>query len=1169
MTIGEAPDGLHALLIAELARAAPGGVIHVARDDARMMAVFHGLRFYAPDIEVLTFSAWDCLPYDRVSPNAELVSRRMATLARLAERDQAVPGRPGVVVVTTVNAILQRLPARAVVAGSSFAAAVGDTVRLDALERFLTDNGYVRSGAVMEPGEFAVRGGIADIYPPGADEPVRLDLFGDVLDGVRTFDPLTQRTTGRTHKVVFKLVSETTLDRQSIDRFRAGYTALFGVAGQDDPLYAAVSAGRRHFGMEHWLPLFHQRLETLFEFMPAAALTLDHLFDEAREARHEVVADYYGARLAHLGSEPGAGAVYKPLAPDRLYLSDAEWRDLVAARSVGALSPYRAADTSSASRNVGGKEGWSFAAQRADPNINVFDSVRDHILEAQRKGRRVLVASYSDGARDRLARLLEDHGIESLEKVADWSAAEALPLTTTGLAVLGLERGFETETFVAIGEQDMLGERLARPPRRQRRAENFVAEASELSPGDIVIHVDHGIGRYVDLQTLDVAGAPHDCLCLVYDGGDRLFIPVENIDVLSRYGSAEAGVQLDRLGSSAWQARMARVKKRVRAIAQQLIGVAAQRRTHQVDILAPPDGLYEEFCARFPYHETEDQGRAIDDVLADLASGEPMDRLICGDVGFGKTEVALRSAFIAAMGGTQVAIVCPTTLLCRQHYHTFCARFEGLPVRIGQLSRLVAAKEVAATKRDLASGELDIVIGTHALLGKQVSFHKLGLLVIDEEQHFGVAHKERLKQLGAHVHVLTLTATPIPRTLQMALSGVRSMSLIATPPADRLSIRSFILPFDPVVVREAILREHYRGGQTFYICPRVADLPEAAGFLKSEIPEVKLGIAHGRLAARELDRVMNAFYDGAYDVLLSTSIVESGLDIPTVNTMIVHRADMFGLAQLYQLRGRIGRSKTRAYAYLTVPPRRVPTAGADRRLQVMQSLDGLGAGFSVASYDLDIRGAGNLLGEEQSGHIKEVGLELYQEMLEEAVATLQQSEGTPPRAADDKWSPQINIGTSVLIPDSYIGDLNLRMGLYRRLSRVEGRAEIDAFAAELIDRFGPLPGEVEHLLDVVAIKHLCRAAGVGKVEAGPKGATLSFRHDSFANPAGLVEFISRQADTTKLRPNHQMVYMRAWTDADERLAGVHGLLEALAGIARQGTDGAAALVDSPAIASNT
>jgi transcription-repair coupling factor (superfamily II helicase) len=764
----------------------------------------------------------------------------------------------------------------------------------------------------------------------------------------------------------------------------------------------------------------------------------------------------------------------------------------------------------------------------------------------QTDGKRVVVALWSEGARERMRHVLADHGLLNLTPAASWPEAMALPRPQVALAVLGLEQGFETADAAVIGEQDILGDRLVRPRRAAKRAENFIAEVTSLSAGDLVVHVDHGIGRFTGLQNIEAAGAPHDCLEIHYHGGDKLFLPVENIELLSRYGSEETGVDLDRLGGTGWQNRKARMKNRIREIAHELIKIAAERKLREAPRLAIGHGLYDEFCAGFPYEETDDQQGAIDTTLDDLGAGRPMDRLICGDVGFGKTEVALRAAFVTVMSGKQVAVVVPTTLLARQHARTFADRFRGFPVHIGQASRLVSAAELARVKQGLADGTIDIVVGTHALLGKSIKFKDLGLVVVDEEQHFGVGHKERLKALRAEVHVLTLTATPIPRTLQLALTGVRDLSLIASPPVDRLAVRTFVSPFDPLIVREALLREKYRGGQSFYVCPRIEDLAPAKDFLDKNVPEVRVAVAHGQMPSAVLEDIMAAFYDGKYDVLLSTTIIESGLDIPTANTLIVHRADMFGLAQLYQLRGRVGRAKLRAYALFTLPERKKITAQAERRLKVLQSLDTLGAGFQLASHDLDIRGAGNLLGEEQSGHIKEVGFELYQQMLEEAVISLKAGIAAP---VADRWSPQIAIGTPVLIPEDYVADLSVRLALYRRLAEIEDEPEIEAFGAELVDRFGPLPEEVEHLLKIVAIKSLCRKANVEKIETGPKGAVLAFRDNTFANPDGLIAYISRQGAAARVRPDMKVVLFYDWEKPNQRLHGTTAVLRNLVRIA--------------------
>ncbi|MEC9347756.1 MAG: transcription-repair coupling factor [Pseudomonadota bacterium] len=1148
VTIQNAPEGLDARLLADLATGLHHGVVHVSRDDQRLAATADMVRFFAPGLEILTLPAWDCLPYDRSSPNRHIVAERMRTLGTLAEGR----GLRGRLLLTTANAITQRVPAPATLGASRMSAKAGDRVDEAALIAFLTAQGFTRTGTVMEPGEFAVRGGLIDIFPPADEHPVRLDLFGQDLEQIRLFDPMTQRTVRKIERFELSPVGELVLEPAAINRFRARYRELFGNRAEADPLYGSVSEGRPFPGMEHWLPIFHRDMATVFDYAGDAAILLDHLADDAVASRFSAIRDYYTTRNEALGAAKGegtAGSTYRPLPPEMLYLAPDEWTGLLAERAVGALTPFQTGEaTDPGIADLEGRKGRDFAPERAKPGANVYAALVDH-LNAIAPTRPTVVATYSDGARQRLSGMLRDGGVRGLADVENFTEATKLASGTVGLAVLPLESGFVCPDLALVSEQDVLGDRLVRSRKRSsRRSENFIAAATELQLGDVVVHADHGIGRYQGLETLDVAGAPHDCLLLVYDGGDKLYLPVENIELLSRFGSSEGEVALDRLGGRNWQARKAKLKERLKDMAEALIRIAADRQLANAASIHPPAGAYHEFCHRFPYQETDDQARAIADVLADLAAGRPMDRLICGDVGFGKTEVALRSAFAAALDGHQVAIVAPTTLLVRQHYKTFTERFRDFPVRIAQLSRLVTGKVATQVKKDLADGQIDIIIGTHALLGKGISFKHLGLLIVDEEQHFGVRHKERLKELRADVHVLTLTATPIPRTLQLALTGIRDLSIIATPPVDRLAVRTFVLPFDEIVVREALLREHYRGGQSFFVCPRISDLDDIRAFLQGHVPEVKFVVAHGQMPPTELEDAMTAFYDGAYDVLVSTNIVESGLDVPTANTMIVHRADMFGLSQLYQLRGRIGRAKIRAYAYMTVPPAKRLTDGADKRLRVLQTLDQLGAGFTVASHDLDIRGAGNLLGEEQSGQIREVGVELYQSMLEEAVA---EARGRTDPADDHSWSPHINLGAPVLIPEYYVPDLSARLDLYRRLANLPDETGVEDMAAEMIDRFGPLPPEVDNLFDVVAIKSLCRVANIEKLDAGPKGATLVFRENRFPDPSGLVRYISGQAGTAKLRPDHKLVILRAWDEVPVRVKGVRTLIRGLAQIAER------------------
>ena len=1140
LLIAGAPEGADAQALARAIAARGGVALHIARDARRAAAFAEAMRFFAPGLSLASFPAWDCLPYDRMSPSADIVSQRMAALALLAGRRGDGP----LLISATVNAACQRTPPREMIAQSTFSARPGQIVDIDQLTQYLIENGFTRAGTVREAGEFAIRGGLIDIFPPGAPQPYRLDFFGDALESVRRFDPESQLSSQQCQQIDLSPVSEILLTREAASRFRRGYVARFGAATDDDPLYEAVSNLRKHQGMEHWAPLFYARMETLFDYLPAdAMIVLDYQAEEAFEERAKAIADYYNARAEDWSGGDKrpkgqfAAPSYKPLPADELYIPLSDWNDAIARFASRAISPFAPLDGERA-LDIGARRGRNFVAERSARDVNVFDSVVGHARALMAAGKRVAFAAWTEGAAERMAGVLADHGLGGVAAAADWRALEGLPKDLPARIILGLEHGFETDELAIIAEQDILGDRLARRAKK-RRAENFLAEASALAQGDLVVHVDHGVGRYAGLRTLTIQDAPHDCLELHYAGGDKLFLPVENIELLSRYGSEEAA--LDKLGGAGWQARKSRLKQRLKDMAEKLIKIAAARELRRAAPVAPPDGAYDEFCARFPYAETEDQEAAIEDVLGDLQKPRPMDRLICGDVGFGKTEIALRAAFLVAATGRQVALIAPTTLLARQHYETFRERFKGFPMNVVRLSRLVAAGEASQAREDLASGRADIVIGTHALLSPRVAFRDLGLVVVDEEQHFGVKHKERLKELRADTHVLTLTATPIPRTLQLAMSGLRDLSIIATPPVDRLAVRTSVGPFDPVVVREALLRERYRGGQSFYVCPRIADLADVSAFLSDYVGEVKTVAAHGRLAPQALEDIMTAFYDGQYDVLLSTSIVESGLDIPRANTLIIHRADMFGLAQLYQIRGRIGRSKQRAYALLTLPPKKTITPASEKRLKVLQSLDTLGAGFTLASHDLDIRGGGNLLGEEQSGHVREVGVELYQQMLEEAVASLREGGAE----ADDKWSPQINIGAAVLIPDSYIQDLDVRLGLYRRLSDIADKTDIDAFAAEMIDRFGALPQEVEHLLKIVEIKGLCRRANVAKIDAGPKGAVVTFRKDDFANPAGLVELVTQSPYELKLRPDQKLVQTAAWPGETQRLKGVRRLLELL------------------------
>ena len=1139
LTLSGVPLGFLPWLATDLARAAretnkAGRAVVIVADEAAMRALAETAPLFAPEVEVLTLPGWDCLPYDRASPALRVMAERLATLSAL----QSKQTRPQLL-VATASAASQRLLTPFRVRQLTRRIAQGERIERETLVQQLNALGYQRADTVAEHGEYAVRGSLIDVFPAGEDLALRLDFFGDEIDSIRRFDPADQRSTDKAKAFTLMPASEALLDAEGIKRFRSRYREQFGATATQDPLYQAVSEGRRMAGMEHWLSLLEERLDTLFDHLGGGDLVVrESSADQALDGRWEAIEDYFQNRVRAMQSEPGS---YRPLAPDALYLAKDEWSRVVASRPIHLASPFPEPESSKVI-DFGVQSARDFAPERAQ-QANVYEAIAKHVAELRKSGHKVVLASYTRGARERLNGLLDDHGLKSHKPVDTWQEALGSKIQPA-LLVLPLDHGFTTPDIAVLTEQDMLGDRLVRRRRKRKAAAAFLEELATLSPGDLVVHADHGIGRYEGLTQIKVAGAPHDCVALEYARGNKLYVPVENIELLSRYGNESEGAALDSLGGEAWQRRKSRMKERIREIAGELIKVAALRATRS-GVIAEPDTSYPAFVDRFPYEETDDQDRAIADVLQDLEAGKPMDRLVCGDVGFGKTEVALRAAFVMAMSGRQVALVCPTTLLARQHYANFVERLHGFPLNVGRLSRLVPAAEAKKTKEGVANGTVDIVIGTHAILAKNVQFKRLGLVIVDEEQHFGVAHKERLKALRTDVHVLTLTATPIPRTLQMAMSGLRELSVIQTPPIDRLAVRTYVTPWDGVVLREALLREHYRGGQSFFVVPRIADLPNMEEWLRQQVPEVKFVTAHGQLSPGQVEERMSAFYDRKYDVLLSTTIVESGLDIPSANTLIVHRADRFGLAQLYQLRGRVGRSKTRAYAYLTMAADRSITEAAQKRLRVLADLDSLGAGFQLASHDLDIRGAGNLLGDEQSGHIKEVGFELYQSMLEDAIIELKAG-GIPQR---EEFTPQISVDAPIMIPEHYVPDLDLRMGLYRRLGELEDRQDIDAFAAELIDRFGALPEETANLMKIVEVKLNCREAFITKLDIGPRGAVVTFAAAGFPDLSGLLGYIERLKGTARLRPDSKMTVARNWPTSEARLSGALQLSRGLARVA--------------------
>jgi len=1141
LTLARVARGAQPLVLADLARAARSRAVFIAPDDTAMRAVVDAAHFFAPELQVIEFPAWDCLPFDRASPAMSVSAQRLAALHRL----QA--GKAGdQLVVTTVNALLQRVltPFRIREAVREFK--VGTEIGHESLAALLQRQGYTRVDTVVDTGEFAMRGSIVDIHPSGLEGGLRLDFFGDELESLRLFDPSTQRTTATIDEHLLLPASEALLDEDSIKRFRGRYREAFGATATQDPLYEAVSDGRRLAGMEHWLPLFEDRMATLFDHLGKdATLVIDSAAMSAAEERLTDIADYHRQRSEIAGQSKGS---YRPIDPEQLYLTKDELDRALTAWPIHKTSIFDEPESDTV-LDFGFRSARDFTPERSQGS-NAYEAAAKHFKALAKAGKRPLLAAYTQGSLSRITSIIEEAGTPV--KIAE-SWQEALGSSAKGKAtamVLPLDTGFANDELELITEQDLLGDRLVRRKKRKKDADAFLAELQALSRGDLVVHLDHGIGKYIGLEPIAAGKSLHDCVRLEYAGGDKLFIPVENIDVLSRYGSSEESVPLDRLGGEAWQKRRARLKERIRAIAGELMEIAAQRALRKAPVLAPEEASYNQFLDRFQYEETEDQEAAIADVLRDLESGRPMDRLVCGDVGFGKTEVALRAAFVAAMNGQQVAMVAPTTLLARQHFQNFCDRFAGFPLKIGRLSRLVPSKEMQETRGGLTDGTVDIVIGTHAILSKNTQFKNLGLVIVDEEQRFGVTHKEKLKSLRADVHVLTLTATPIPRTLQMAMTGLRELSTIKTPPIDRLAVRTYVMEWDDMVVREALLREHHRGGQSFIVVPRISDMGPLEEWMRETVPEVKFVSAHGQMGAGDIEERVSAFYEGKYEVLLSTTIIESGLDLPTANTIIIHRADRFGLAQLYQLRGRVGRAKIRAYAYLTTPADTQLSEVAEKRLKVLGDLDSLGAGFQLASHDLDIRGAGNLLGDEQSGHIREVGFELYQSMLEDAILAAKAGDAGL-KADSTGLSPQITVDAPIMIPEEYVPDLAVRMALYRRLNQTEGQAEIESLAAEMIDRFGELPQPTKNLIRLIEIKGQAIAANIAKIDVGARGTLVTFHEDNFPDPAGLIAYVDRLQGTAKLRPDMKLVINRAWGDPQSRLNGLFQLTKGLSGVVKR------------------
>ena len=1103
--LGEVPEGSEPLLINEISENSNNNILIIARDLKRYQQLKDGLEFFL-NKDVLFYPQWDCVPYDRISPNKLITSKRLETLSRLSnEKDKSR------IILTTIQASCQRTLSLDEVKNKFISLKPGEVIDINNLVNFFVSNGYEKTPTVREHGEFSVRGGIIDFYSP-LNKPIRLDLFGNTIDSIKSFDLITQRSLELLKEIFVYPASEIILNDKTIENFRINFNKKFGSQKEKVKIYDSISEGISYPGMEHWLPFFYNQTGSIFDYIDKPIILLDHLYDSSLEDFLETVNDHFQSRKDYDDNKLSkVENKYFSIEPSNLYQNKEEYNKNLRSRNCIRISPFKKPDAI----NLNGKASSKYSnikSNRSDSSS--YENLKSDILDFTKKNKKIIIACSSLGSSERVSKILINNGI--LSNFKNLESFKNIDQKNIYLTVLNLNSGFHFDDYIFISEQDIFGEKFYRP-RIIRKAENFIREISSVMPGDAVVHVDHGIGRFENLSTLEINNAKHECLLIKYANDDKLYLPVENIEVLSRYGSDISDEMLDKLGGLSWTTRKENLKKKIKFLAEELISVAAKRQLSKAEMFNVPEDFYEEFCSRFSFEETNDQLNAINDVLNDLEKGLPMDRLICGDVGFGKTEIALRASFLAAMSGKQVSILAPTTLLARQHYETFKERFKGFPINVFELSRLTPKKD--SVIKSINSGSCDIVIGTHSLLGEKINFSDLGLLIIDEEQHFGVKHKEKIKKLRDNVHVLTLTATPIPRTLQLAMTGVRDLSIIASPPIDRRAIETYVFPNDPLVVKEALLRERHRGGQSFYVVPRISDIEDIEEYFKEFIPEINYITVHGQMPSKQIEDRINDFYMGSYDVLISTTIIESGLDIPNANTLIIHRSDMFGLSQLYQIRGRVGRSKVKAYAYLTYKEHKKLGKKALKRLEVLQSLDSLGAGFNLASYDLEIRGSGNLLGEEQSGQIKEVGIELYQNMLEE---TIDELKNTTQKSKNNQWSPKISLPLSILIPEDYISDLTIRMEIYKRLSSIILEEEIDEIAAELIDRFGSLPQEVETLIDTIGLKNLCKKTNIEKIDCGNNGFLISFKNNTFSNPAELIKYINNKKNYISIRPDQRL-----------------------------------------------
>ena len=1085
-----------ALALAEAGNCHPGLVVVVTRDTHAAHALESEIAIFAGDgLEVLQFPDWETLPYDLFAPHPDIVSQRVSTLHRL-------PGLGRGVLVVPIATLMQRLAPRSFITGSGLVLAGGQHFDLAAEQRRLSAAGYRNVPQVQEPGDFAVRGAIVDIYPTGSGVPYRIELFDEEVDSIRTFDPETQRSASKVDHVRLLPAREFPLTEETAKDFRNALRERFPIDPRRCPLYQDIKEGTAPAGIEYYLPMFFAQslygaTETLFDYLADGALFF--VCDGALDAAEQF------SRQTHERHEQRAHDIERPILPvSELYLSPEQLRERLNQQLridlVAAGSDDRAV-------NLG---------TQPVPSVPINRKDETPVAELQRfvasYPGRVLIATESAGRREALIEQIGAAGL-TLATVASWREfVDADPPVRFAITVAALEQGFAVvkPAISVLTERELLGERAQQSRRRKRVArdpEAVIRDLTELAIGAPIVHVDHGVGRYQGLLKLDVGGADGEFLAIEYAKGDKLYVPVAQLHLVSRYsGTAPELAPLHSLGGEAWDRAKRRAAEKVRDVAAELLAIYAQREARAGTALAIDRLMYEQFAAAFPFEETPDQLQAIEAVISDLARTRPMDRVVCGDVGFGKTEVALRAAFVTAISGKQVGMLAPTTLLAQQHYQNFRDRLADWPIRVEVLSRFKSKKETSEVLAKLAEGQIDIIIGTHKLLQADVKFRDLGLLIVDEEQRFGVRQKEQLKRLRAEVDLLTLTATPIPRTLNMAMAGLRDLSIIATPPAHRLAVKTFIGHWDPALIREAFQRELQRGGQVYFLHNEVETIEKTARELEALVPDARVRIAHGQMPERELEQVMLDFYRQRFNVMVCTTIIESGIDVPSANTIVINRADKFGLAQLHQLRGRVGRSHHRAYAFLIVPDARSITVDAEKRLEALASLEDLGAGFTLATHDLEIRGAGELLGEEQSGQIEEVGFSMYRDMLDRAVRALKSGK-VPDFDLTSEHEAEIALHVAALIPDDYLADVNARLTLYKRISSAADEDALRDLQVEMVDRFGLLPDQVKNLFALTELKLLATPLGIRKLELGANGGRVVFNAKPSIDPLTVIRMI--------------------------------------------------------------